>query len=496
MAMQKIHEPLTIFLIGVTGDLSKKKILKAIYKLFEKNLLSDPFTLIGNARRELSREKFQDFVKDSVRPQDEKIWSKFAKCLYYVAGDASESKTFDDIKALHADLEMNKHCGNHMWYVATLPELYLDIVKNLKEFRLHTTDCGWTKFLIEKPFGTDLESAKKLNAELSSIFSEEQIFRIDHFLGKETVQNVLAFRFANGLFEHLWSNKYIDHVQITFGETFGIAGREQFYDATGAIRDVVQNHLLQMIAVTLMEEPKSLDAEEIRKTRATLLGQLSCMDKQGGEKNVRFGQYVAGEVYQDNAKGYQEEHEILKNSKTETGVALKLQIENERWRGVPIYLRTGKRFAQDVLEISIQFKNPANPMFQEITLGSNPNVLTFRFQPNEGIILNLFVKKPGHGIELDEVPMSFCYRNQYQMDFVEAYERLIHDASLGDPTLFPTAGGIEASWKIVDDLLKLKEDANPEPYNAGSWGPDSFNELIERDGRKWLEPNMAVCKIM
>lgn len=493
--MKKIHEPLTIFLIGVTGDLSKKKILKAIYTLFEKELLSDPFTLVGNARKEMSRSEFQEFVRKVVKPTKEEVWGKFVDSLYYVAGDASQQKTFDDIRALHTQLALDRHCGNHMWYVATLPQLYLDIVKNLKHFRLHTTECGWTKFLIEKPFGTDLATAQELNKELSSIFDEEQIYRIDHFLGKETVQNVLAFRFANGLFEHLWSNKFIDHIQVTFGETLGVAGREQFYDATGATRDVVQNHLLQMIAVTMMEEPASLHAEDIRKSRAALLASLTCMKKQGIENSVRFGQYVDGEIYGEKVTGFQTEHAALNDSVTETAVALKLHVENERWSGVPIYVRTGKRFAQEVLEISIQFKNPQNPMFKEIPLGPDPNVLSFRFQPNEGIILKLFVKRPGHGNDLDEVPMSFCYHNLYQMDFIEAYERLIHDASMSDPTLFPSAQGIEASWKIVDDLLTFKEKMKPEEYPAGSWGPESFNELIEEDGRKWIEPNMAVCKI-
>lgn len=495
MSMKKIHEPLTIFLIGVTGDLAKRRILKAVYKLFEKKLLPAPFTLIGNARKEMNREEFQQFVKDVLKNPDENIWDSFKDSLYYVAGDASESQTFDRIKELHSQLELDKHCGNHMWYVATLPQLYLDIVKNLKEFKLHQTECGWTKFLIEKPFGTDLESAQALNKELRSIFDEDQIYRIDHYLGKETVQNMLAFRFANGLFEHLWSNTYVDHIQVTYGETLGIKGREQFYDATGATRDVVQNHILQMIATTLMEEPPSLDAQDIRVSRSTLLKSLSCMKKSGIEKNVEFGQYRNGEIYGEQVIAYQEEHESLKNSETETAVALKLQVENDRWRGVPIYVRAGKRFAQSVTEVSIQFKNPTSAMFQELPLGNDPNILTFRFQPNEGIILKLFVKKPGHGIELDEVPMSFCYRNLYQMDFIEAYERLIHDASMGDPTLFPTAEGIEATWKIIDDLLEFKKEMKPELYEAGSWGPKSFDELIEKDGRKWIEPDMNACKI-
>jgi glucose-6-phosphate 1-dehydrogenase len=415
--------------------------------------------------------------------------------LYYVSGDASDPKTFEKIKQQHSELELDKHCGNHMWYVATLPQLYLDIVKNLKEFRLHQTECGWTKFLIEKPFGTDLKTAQELNAELRSIFDEDQIYRIDHYLGKETVQNVLAFRFANGLFENLWSNKYVDHIQLTYGETLGVKGREQFYDATGATRDVVQNHVLQMIAVTMMEEPQSLSAKDIRSSRASLLKSLSCMKNAGKDHHIFFGQYSSGEIYTEPVVGYQEENALLAKSETETAVALKLHVENDRWKGVPIYVRAGKRLAQTVVEISVQFKNPINSMFKDVPLGADPNVLTFRFQPNEGIIIKLFVKKPGHGIELDEVPMSFCYKNLYQMDLIEAYERLIHDASMGDPTLFPSAEGIESTWRIIDELLKLKKEMKPEPYSAGSWGPKSFETLIEQDGKKWIEPDMSACKI-
>ncbi|MEO8581374.1 MAG: glucose-6-phosphate dehydrogenase [Patescibacteria group bacterium] len=493
--MKKIHEPLTIFLIGVTGDLSKKKILKAIFKLFEKDLLSAPFTLVGNARQPMSRAEFQAFVKGVVKPEKAAVWEKFSESLYYVAGDASQAKTFDDIKAMHHQLTSESHCGNHMWYVATLPKLYLSIVKNLKQFRLHSTDCGWTKFMIEKPFGTDLATAQELNQELSSIFTEDQIFRIDHTLGKETVQNLLAFRFANGLFEHLWNNKYIDHIQLVYAETLGIGGREQFYDETGALRDVVQNHILQIIAMTMMEEPASLDAKDIRHSRSELLKNLSCVKKAGIAQNVHFGQYSAGEIYGDKVKSYRDEHASLHDSETESAVALRLQVDNDRWRDVPIYVRTGKRFAQDVLEIAIQFKDPKNSMFKDVPLGPEPNVLSFRFQPNEGIILKLFVKKPGHGIVLDQVPMSFCYHSLYQMGFIEAYERLIHDASLGDPTLFPEAEAIEATWKIIDELLEYKKQIKPELYPAGSWGPKSFDELIERDGRKWIEPDMNACKL-
>ena len=490
MVMNKIPEPLTIFLIGVTGNLAKKKLLKAIYKLFDSGLLSQPFTLVGNARAPMSHQEFQQYVKDIVKPESETAWLKFKDSLFYVSGDATQPKTFDAISKFHHELVHEQHCGNHMWYIATLPQLYLKIIQNLKRYQMHTTECGWTKVLIEKPFGTDLKSAQALNKELSEVFTEDQLYRIDHFLGKETVQNVVAFRFANGLFEDLWNKTYIDHIQVTFAETSGVTGREQFYDGTGATRDVVQNHLLQMIAVTLMEEPASLSADDIRHSRSQLLQQIVCPSHTNAQQSVAFGQYDAGEVQGQSVPKYLAEKNIPADSMTETAVALKLTVDNNRWRGVPIYIRAGKRFATDVLEISVQFKDPKNKMFHEVKYGPDPNVLTFRFQPNEAIILRLFVKKPGHGNELDMVPMEFNYHNRYQMDFIEAYERLIHDASVGDPTLFPNAEGIESAWKMIDDILAYKKKVNLKPYAAGSWGPDAFRELIERDSRKWIEPTM------
>lgn len=490
-----LGESLAIFLIGVTGDLSKKKILKAIYNLFCDNRLQEPFTLIGNSRTPMSHEEFRSFVRGVIQPNEEYSWEKFSQCLYYVSGSVTDSSTFEQITQLHNELKTSRHCHNHLWYLATLPSLYLPVVQQLRATGLHKTAEGWTKIMIEKPFGTDLGSAKKLNDELTSIFSEEQIYRIDHFLGKETVQNVLAFRFANGLFEHLWSNKFIDHIQVTHAETMGVEGREEFYDMTGATRDVVQNHLLQMIAVTMMEEPKSLEPQDIRSARSRLLSSLSCFDKKEIEKNVLFGQYDSGEINGKTVSAYTDLHRVPDNSNTETAVALKLQVDSDRWRGVPIYVRTGKRLQLDVLELSIQFKDPVNAMFKDIPFGPDPNVLSFRFQPNEGIILKLFVKKPGHGIALDPVSMEFCYRNEYQMNFVEAYERLIYDATQSDATLFPSADGIESTWKIVDEILKYKQQVRPMHYQAGTWGPKSFDQFIEQDGRKWIEPDPNICKI-
>lgn len=477
MSMKKITEPLTLYLIGATGDLAKRKILKAIYRLFETDLLPDQFTLIGNARKALSLQEFQDYVKVCVQPQNEVLWSEFAKKLHYVPGNATEPQTFANLKNFHDQLAAKEHCGNHMWYIATLPQLYLQIVKNIKHYQLNTSGCGWTKLLIEKPFGTDFASAQALNAELAEAFTEDQIYRIDHYLGKETVQNLVAFRFANGLFEKLWDHNSIDHIQITAAERSDVKNRAEFYDATGATRDVLQNHLLQMIAITLMDEPPSLHSVDIRASRAKLLSAIELAPHKSDKISVAFGQ----------VEGYRDNPGIPAHSQTETAVAVKLEINSDRWRGVPIYIRHGKLFAKDVLEISIQFKDQPNAMFKPLKYGSDPNVLTFRFRPNEGIVLRLFVKKPGHGIELDLVPMEFRYHNQYQMDLIEAYERLIHDASIGDPTLFPSAKSIETSWSIVDQILALKAHTSLDTYQPGTYGPQSFTTLIEQDGRKWID---------
>lgn len=492
--MKQISKPLTIFLIGATGDLAKKKILKALFNLYQQKLLPTTFHLIGNSRREMTHQEFREYVKEVVKP-GENNWEKFSQSLYYVAGDTSDPTTFQRIQELHSGLQSTESCGNHMWYFATLPSLYVSIIRNLKRFNLNQTVCGWTKILIEKPFGTDYSTAQELNNELAAVFEEEQIFRIDHTLGKETVQNLLAFRFANGLFEHLWNKEYVDHIQLTYAETLGIAGRETFYDQTGAIRDVIQNHCLQLLSMTMMEEPDSFHSEDIRRSRSILLSQIVCEPEEQIANSIAFGQYFSGSIDGKPVKSYKNEHETLTESDVETAVAMKLQVENDRWRGVPIYIRTGKRLARNVVEVSIQFKEPQNTIFKEFKFGQDPNVLTLRIQPNEGIVLRLFVKKPGLGMELDGVPMQFCYRNEYQMGLVEAYEKLIYDASEGDSTLFPRADAIQHSWSIVDPFINYIKEQKPDLYPAGSWGPDSFNDLIARDGKKWIEPSVDVCNI-
>lgn len=492
--MKKIHLPLTIFLIGATGDLAKKKILKAVYQLYREHLLFGNLTLIGNARRTMSRPVFAEYVKKIVEPTDHRTWQSFAENLYYVAGDVTEEVTFQKIKELHSGL--NK-CGHHLWYLATLPQLYTQAVQNIKLSQMNKTTCGWTKLMLEKPFGTDVATARLLNKELLQVFDEHEIYRIDHFLAKETVQNLLAFRFANGIFEHLWSKDYIEQIQVQGCEQIGIEGREDFYDATGTIRDYVQNHILQMIATTLMEEPDSFGEDDIRVKRRRLLESIKPISTTKVKEVAAFGQFGAGTINGRPVKGYKDNDQISRDSTTETAVAIKLEVTNSRWQGVPIYIRAGKRLHDTVTEISIIFKEKFNQMFEKAVRLQEGNILTLRIQPNEGIVLRLRVKKPGLKMQLEEVPLQFCYKSEFHMDLVEAYAKLIYDAVVGDPTLFPRASEIEAAWQAIEPLLKYKAslDFKIDSYPAGSWGPPSFDELLAKHGHKWYQPSSQVCRI-
>ena len=488
--MQQIQYPLSIFLIGATGDLAKKKILKALYKLYTDQLLPDIFSITGNARRQMSQQEFQQFVKDIVQPDDEQRWQAFCQHLDYVSGDASQLSTFEKIKAHHQQKAGQNHCGNHIWYLATLPRLYTSVVHNLRQTGLHQSDCGWTKIMLEKPFGTDLATSQQLNQELTQVFSEDQIYRIDHYLAKETVQNVLVFRFANGIFEHLWSNRYVDHFQLTASETLGVGGRGEFYDGTGTVRDFIQNHVLQMIATTLMEEPQSLQPDEIRDKRRDLLHALQPVSLEKMSQLSAWGQYGPGQVDGQDVPGYTQEEDVPDGSRTETAIAFKSFVDNERWQGVPLYVRAGKRLAETTTEISVVIKETSNQMFCDDNCPEQANVLTLRVQPNEGVIIRFQVKQPGVTLNIQEVPMEFRYHNQFQMDLIEAYVKLIYDAAHGDPTLFPRSDGIEASWQFVQPFLDHQADDQfrPELYPAGSWGPGSFGNLIGRDNRDWIKP--------
>jgi glucose-6-phosphate 1-dehydrogenase len=483
MELQPIEQSLTLFLIGATGDLARKKVLKALFELFRQGLLPKRFTLIANSRKAFSDSEFRAFVREAVQPENAAQWQAFSKTIRYVAGDVTEQSTFEAIKALHGTI---KDCGNHLWYLATLPSLYTEVIRHLGELGMSSSDCGWTKVMLEKPFGTDLATAIELNQFLKTIFKEDQIYRIDHFLAKETVQNLLAFRFANGIFEQLWNKDHVDHIQVLASETLGLAGRGSFYEGVGTVRDVVQNHVLQLIAMTMMEEPSSLSADAVNKERNDLLDSLKLPDHIDIFQVARFGQY----------QGYIKDANLpIIESRTETAVALALTVQNDRWRGVPILIRAGKRLKQTTTEISIQFKEPVNSMFKKGA--QRPNVLTLRIAPNEGVEVRFLVKRPGLRLALDEVPMQFCYKNEFEMGLVEAYVKLIYSAIQGDGSLFPDNRGIESAWGVIEPLLEYKRtpDFILDTYKPDSWGPYSFDKLASEFGTAWIEPNDMFCSV-
>lgn len=483
--LSPIDEPLTMFLLGATGDLARRKILKALFELFRQKLLPKRFCLMAVGRSKLTQDEYNQMVQEAVGIEDDGALQAFLKTIIYISGDLTDITTYERIKKIHQNHAEKAGCGNHLWYMATFPSLYVSIARYIGQVGLNYSNCGWTKLLIEKPFGTDLKSARQLNQFLTSVFKESQIYRIDHFLAKETVQNLLAFRFGNGLFEYLWDREHIDHIQLQHTETIGLKDRGEFFEGVGAVRDMVQNHVVQLMAMTMMEEPRDLSAQAINESRNELLSQMRIWHNEP-KKFVTFGQY---ETY------VQEAGLKATRSATETAMAGVFEINNDRWRGVPIFVRSGKRMQQTVVEISIQFKEPQNKLFGKV--GQRGNVLSLRIQPNEGVVLRLNAKRPGLTLQTEEVPMQFCYKDVFQMGLVEAYVKLLYDAIIGNGQLFPDAVGIEAAWQLMEPLLQMKRQPDFElhPYKVGSWGPNSFDELIHKMGRHWLEPSVTACAI-
>lgn len=471
---------MTLYLFGGTGDLSRKKLIPAIFYLSTKKLLP-PFRVVAIARQLCAREHYWQMLTDSVHPENFEQWQQFLHNVEYIAGDSTTDKLY---QALAADAKNNQ--GDKLFYLATLPQLYATIAHQLHNHHLTQNANGWSRLLVEKPFGVDLESSRLLNRELLTTFPESNIFRIDHFLAKETVQNILAFRFANGVFERIWNRDHIDHIQITSAEPFGVEGREKFYNEVGVVRDVVQNHVLSLLAIALMEEPASFDSKVIQQERLRLLSQIEVEDEKTIQKNVFFGQYQT-----DSTRSQ------LQPS-VPTAVALRLAIADTRWRGVPIYIRAGKKFPCRVSELSVVFKEPPNNMFAVGDAKQPPNILTFRIQPNEGIILSVNVKRPGFEYGIDSAPMSFCYSSSFtDAQLPEAYSKVLYDAIKGDTTLFLDEKGVDASWAVVQPLLDWQsaQEQLPARYQAGSWGPATFNQLLQRDGRNWIEPDLTICSV-
>jgi glucose-6-phosphate 1-dehydrogenase len=489
--------PGSLIVFGASGDLTHRKLLVSMFKLFTENLLSDRFYLLGCGRKKFSGEDFRSKAEKSIRSSSDFLSSKhlddFVSRLYYIDGDYNDAGLYERIASRIEELNQKHNVeGNLVFYLSVPPFLYTTIVEHLGSAGLAcVTDPSierQVKLVIEKPFGRDLQSAVNLNNSISRCFKESQIYRIDHYLGKETVQNILMLRFANAIFEPVWNRNYIDNIQITIAETVGVQHRAGYYDTSGALRDMFQNHMLQMVTLVAMEPPISFRADGVRDEKVRLLRSIRPFDVKKIDEFWVRGQYGPGSINGKEVKGYLEEGGVSPNSKTETFVAAKLFIDNWRWQGVPFYLRTGKRLPVQDTEIAITFKKVPYSMFSSIGLDELPqNVLVLKIQPEEGISLSFQAKRPGSKICMSTLNMNFSYKSVFLVDLPEAYQRLLLDCMLGDQTLFTRQDDIEISWRLLTPLLEAweQEESPPYIYPAGSESFSEADALIENDGRKW-----------
>ncbi|OWA05091.1 glucose-6-phosphate dehydrogenase [Streptomyces sp. CS227] len=493
--LPRIAGPSGLVIFGVTGDLSRKKLMPAVYDLANRGLLPPGFSLIGFARREWQDQDFAEVVHDAVKeyartPFREEVWQQLAQGMRFVQGTFDDDASFETLKATMEELDKEQGTGgNFAFYLSVPPKFFPKVIQQLKKHGLADAPEGsWRRAVIEKPFGHDLASARELNEIVHEVFAPDQVFRIDHYLGKETVQNILALRFANTMFEPLWNRSYVDHVQITMAEDIGIGGRAGYYDGIGAARDVIQNHLLQLMALTAMEEPASFEANALVAEKAKVLGAVRLPEDLG--KDTVRAQYSAGWQGGEKAVGYLEEEGIDPRSKTDTYAAVKLEVDNRRWAGVPFYLRTGKRLGRRVTEIAVVFQRaPHSPFDTTTTEELGHNALVIRVQPDEGVTVRFGSKVPGTSMEVRDVSMDFAYGESFTESSPEAYERLILDVLLGDANLFPRTEEVELSWRILDPIEEYWDThGKPAQYPAGSWGPKEADEMLARDGRSWRRP--------
>ena len=497
--MKPISNPSCILVIfGAAGDLTKRKLIPALYNLKKAELLSDSFAVIGVARAEMDDEEFRQRLRDDMNQFateeiENETWNWLAERLHYLAGDFDDEHTCPRLKTLLEKIDRERQAqGNRIFYLATAPRYFAPVVKKLGDANLAGEEGGrFSRVVVEKPFGSDVESAKELNQELMQVLREEQIYRIDHYLGKETVQNILVFRFGNGIFEPIWNRRYIDSVQITAAEKVGVEQRGGYYEQAGALRDMVPNHLLQLVTLTAMEPPVSFKANAVRDEQAKVLHAIQCPPPdEAGCRSVR-GQYGAGVIEGEPVPAYRSEPNVAPESIVETFVALKLLIDNWRWADVPFYLRTGKRLAARDTEIAITFKRAPFMLFRDTPVDQlSSNRLVLHIQPDEGVSLRFGAKVPGPVLKLGSVDMEFNYEDYFGNVSSTGYERLLHDCMLGDATLFQRADQVEAGWAVVAPIQKAWAETAPPDfpnYEAGSWGPKEANELLERDGHKWEE---------
>ena len=490
--------PCVMVIFGGGGDLTKRKLVPALYNLATSGLLGEAFAVVAIARAEMTHDEYRQRMAADLRefatgPIDPSIWKRLEKLFYYVHGDFADPGTYSRLKTQLAEVD-GRHGtnGNYLFYLATAPEFFAEVVCQLSRNGLMRQEGeAWRRVVIEKPFGHDLESARRLNHELTQVIHERQIFRIDHYLGKETVQNIMAFRFANGIFEPVWNRRYVDNVQITSTEEVGVEQRGGYYEGAGALRDMVPNHLFQLMTLTAMEPPISFQADAVRDEQTKVLTAIQPMSAEDVSSRVIRGQYGEGVIDQSRVPAYRAEPKVRPDSATETYVALMMLIDNWRWADVPFYLRTGKRLPRRVTEIAIQFKPAPFVLFRDTPVERlSPNRLVMHIQPDEGITLRFSAKVPGPHVHLGSVSMDFKYSDYFGATPSTGYERLLYDAMEGDATLFQRGDMVETAWSVVDQILETWQATPPRDfpnYAAGSWGPAEADELLRRDGRQWRE---------
>jgi glucose-6-phosphate 1-dehydrogenase len=497
---RRLVEPCSIVIFGASGDLTARKLIPALYHLFKEQQMPPDFRVVGCARREKTDESWRDELREALerfsrtKPVDEKVWAEFAGKLVYCRGDINQGAAYEALSQRLAAFKNESMRRNLLFYLATPPSEFAEAVDQLHAAGLleKNSDKGWQRIVVEKPFGHDLQSAQQLNRELTRFAGEQQVFRIDHYLGKETVQNILMFRFSNSIFERLWSRDTVDHVQITVGESLGVEQRGGYYEQAGALRDMVQNHLLQVLSLIAMEPPVSLHAEAIRDEKVKLLRSIRPLGEADVARQVVRGQYFAGTLDGELQPGYRQEARVQPGSNVESYVALKLFVDNWRWSGVPFYLRTGKRLPRSVSEVRVQFRPTPYVLFAaQCDQRLDSNALVLRLQPDEGISLRFNGKVPGTSVAVRPVRMNFSYHSEFGAYTPEAYERLLLEAMAGDATLFIRRDEVEVAWQFVDRIRQSwdgKPLSNREFYSAGTWGPVAADDLLAQAGHNWHEP--------
>jgi glucose-6-phosphate 1-dehydrogenase len=493
-----VSPPCILVIFGAAGDLTKRKLIPALYNLRKSNLLPDEFAVVGVARAVMNDEEFRRRLSDDIKEfatdeVDPDLWQWLQERLYYLSGDFDDDQIFTRLKELLSKVDAErKTLGNYCFYLATAPDHFAPVVQQLGSAGLTDEKEGpWRRVVIEKPFGRDLDSARRLNSDLREVLQENQIYRIDHYLGKETVQNILVFRFGNGIFEPIWNRRYIDSVQITAAEKVGVEQRGGYYETAGALRDMVPNHLLQLVTLTAMEPPVSFKADAVRDEQTKILHAIQCPSPEEAGRRVVRAQYEAGTIDGQSVPAYRSEANVAPDSKVETFVALKLLIDNWRWADVPFYLRTGKRLAARDTEISIKFRLAPFVLFRDTPVDRlSSNRLVLHIQPDEGITVRFGAKLPGPILKIGAVDMNFDYADYFGDTPSTGYERLLHDCMMGDATLFQRADQVEAAWSVVAPIQAAWGADEPPPlftYKTGTWGPKEADELLARDGREWEE---------